>query len=351
MRHAEHKEGALEADATAHVIGVSGRLREWLDLEGRVQNLRSIDVWLATDVPEVRETARILASTGGFTEPRVLPVEVCEDVEHVLGAYDPDAQAFDKLVGWLVSPTPTSKLLVGNDPLIGWLANRLRLADRLRGVGRHADVAVDRGELVCLRIDGRAAEHPDKASWKLIWTISADGPTTTEAILVKVRSKATIATALGTVIVGLTTFLLQNAVKEGCTGFQWLAFAAFFASAYFYFATLFLYDTLQMPSRYWASRFPTSRKWWRGRPTLARPPTSTARVLQVAMVQIWKRVFTLATVLGAVGVVLLAMSATPSGAAFDPNVEPWLIALTIAIVAGTCGLWVFLNRPDLGTTD
>jgi hypothetical protein len=45
------------------------------------------------------------------------------------------------------------------------------------------------------------------------------------------------------------------------------------------------------------------------------------------------------------------MSATPSGAAFDPNVEPWLIALTIAIVAGTCGLWVFLNRPDLGTTD
>jgi hypothetical protein len=64
----------------------------------------------------------------------------------------------------------------------------------------------------------------------------------------KIISKMNTATALGTVIVGLTTFLLQDALQKEPSAWHWLAFAAFGASAALYFSALFLYDTLQMPT-------------------------------------------------------------------------------------------------------
>ena len=273
-----------------------------------------------------------------------------------LTPYSPDTRAFDQLVDWLegplrerpddptVDPGVRSVLLVGNDPLVSWLADRLCRDRSHHGPRRLPDVAIDKGELICL-------VHR-KARWELVWTISADGAAETEAVLAKVRSKATVATALGTVVVGMTTFLLQNAARRAPTGFAWLALGTFAASALLYFATLFAYDTLLMPSRYWSSQFPAvHRTRLHGCPSLARPPTSTARVLQVAMVQIWSRVFTPATVLVGCGVTLLAISATPDGQRFDPTVQWWHVGLATAAVTVLCMGWVLLVRPDLGTSD
>jgi hypothetical protein len=166
--------------------------------------------------------------------------------------------------------------------------------------------------------------------------------------------------ALGAVIVGLTTFLLQNALQKEPTVWQWLAFAALAASAGLYFATLFLYDTLQMPSRFWSSRFPSrsangsgfhaiAARLRHGRASVARPPTSTARVLQVSMVQVWVWIFTPATVLAGAGVVCLAFGA--STASDRVGLHPWQVLSAVVALAAIVGTRIAWQRPNLGVSD
>jgi len=252
--------------------------------------------------------------------PALIPSSLSEgrDLGQGLSAYSPDDLAFRHLCEWLEASRTGEEqarraetdvpLLVGNDPLIGWVASKLT----------RRDTPVARGELVCLVSERRAGTR-----WRLLWTLSEDGETEAEAIRTKIKSKMNTAGALGAVIVGLTTFLLQNSLQKEPTVWQWLAFAALATSAGLYFATLFLYDTLQMAPRFWSSRFPSrtrnegvlhaiSARLRHGRPSVARPPTSTARVLQTSMVQVWVWIFTPATVLAGVGVA--AWRSAPLGA-------------------------------------
>jgi hypothetical protein len=110
-------------------------------------------------------------------------------------------------------------LVIGNDPLIGWLATKLS----------RRTAPVSRGELICL------VRKRDRGRWRLLWTISQDGETEAEAIRTKIKSKMNTAAALGTVIVGLTTFLLQEAFKKEPSVWHWLAFATLGAAAALYF--------------------------------------------------------------------------------------------------------------------
>ena len=141
---------------------------------------------------------------------------------------------------------------------------------------------------------------------------------------------------------------------------QWLAFAALATSAGLYFAALFLYDTLQMPPRFWSSRFPSYPRnksrlhaiWTRlrhGHPSVRRPPTSTARVLQASMVQVWVWIFTPATVLAGVGVACLALAAT--GDRHPVGLGPWQVLAAIVVLTAATGMWVFWQRPNLGASD
>jgi RsiW-degrading membrane proteinase PrsW (M82 family) len=216
---------------------------------------------------------------------------------------------------------------------------------------------VSRGELICL------VRKRDRGRWQLLWTISEDGEAEAEAVRSKIKSKMNTAAALGTVIVGLTTFLLQEAFKKEPSLWHWLAFAALGGAAALYFVTLFLYDTLQMPPRFWGSRFPSrtaSRKekrempWSRfrhGRSSVRRPPSSTARVLQANMVQIWTWIFTPATILAGLGVALFAIGATSMGREDIVNVQPWHVLVVIAGLAILIVAWVAWQRPNLGTSD
>jgi hypothetical protein len=277
------------------------------------------------------------------------------DLGNVLSAYSPDELAFRDLCEWLEASCTGKEqarrteadvpLVVGNDPLIGWVASKL--------TGR--DTPVARGELVCLVSEPRAG-----ARWRLLWTLSEDGEIEAEAVRAKIKSKMNTAGALGAVIVGLTTFLLQNSLQKGPTVWQWLAFAALATSAGLYFATLFLYDTMQMPPRFWSSRFPPrSRNDGRlhailarlrhGHPSVRRPPTSTARVLQASMVQVWVWIFTPATVLAGVGVTCLALGA--SGRSGPVGLRPWQVLAAIVVLAAAAGTWVAWQRPNLGASD
>jgi MFS family permease len=195
-----------------------------------------------------------------------------------------------------------------------------------------------------------------------LWAISDDTEEDKDAIRAKIKSKMTTAGALGTVIIGLTTFLLQHTLQEKPAAWHWLAFAALGASAALYFATLFLYDTLQMPTQYWASNIPSvtpirkaPRRAWerlrRGKPVLQRPPSATARVLQTNMVQIWKWIFTPATILAGVGVALFALGTTVNGRNDVLNVHLWHVLTAIVGLTALVAAWVAWQRPRLGASD
>jgi hypothetical protein len=390
MRHAKHDEGHLTEEGSAHIRSLATRLSEWVQAEWRNQPERTIRLWLTSASTEVQETADALARevlahirqgqgqdqpypfdpppegehragpSGNGRQPwmpALVPSSVARehDLGKALSAYSPDEPLFRNLCEWLQAPgtgqepahrTETdAPLLVGNDPLIGWMASKL--------TGRYTPVA--RGELVCLVIEPHAGMR-----WRLLWTLSGDGEIEAEAIRAKIKSKMNTAGALGAVIVGLTTFLLQNSVKAAPDVWQWLAFAALATSAGLYFATLFLYDTMQMPPRFWSSRFPSRarndgrphaifRRLRHGHPSVSRPPTSTARVLQASMVQVWTWIFTPATVLAGVGVACLALGA--SGRRQPVALGPWEVLAAIVVLAAAAGAWVAWQRPDLGASD
>jgi hypothetical protein len=389
MRHAQHHQGHLTEKGSAHIRSLAVRFSEWVQAEWRNQPGRTIHLWVSSTFTEVRETADVLArdvlahfrpgedraeqypfatlpgepSRAGIDDgrqpwmPALVPPSGTggRDIGQDVSAYSPDELAFDCLCDWLQAPdtgkqqarrTETdAPLLVGNDPLIGWVASNL--------TRRYTPVA--RGELICL-----VRERHARPRWRLLWTLSEDGEAEAEAIRSKIKSKMSTAGALGAVIVALTTFLLQNSLQKEPTLWQWLAFAALAVSAGLYFATLFLYDTLQMPPRFWSSRFPTHppnagalhaipARLRHGRPSVARPPSSTARVLQASMVQIWVWIFTPATILVGVGVACLALGASAGG---DPvGLSPWQVLSAIVLLAAVAGTWVAWHRPNLGASD
>ena len=390
MRHAQHDEGQLTEKGSAHIRSLAMRFSEWVRAEWRNQPERIVRLWVTSTSAEVQETADVLtrdvlahvrlgegqvepypfagpvpgehskgrSGNGGQPwMPALVPFSLTggRDLGQVLSAYSPDQQAFRQLCEWLEAPrtgeqqarrTETdAPLLVGNDPLIGWVASKLT----------RRDIPVARGELVCLVSERRAGTR-----WRLLWTLSEDGETEAEAIRTKIKSKMNTAGALGAVIVGLTVFLLQNSVQKEPTLWQWLAFAALAASAGLYFATLFLYDTLQMPPRFWSSRSPSrpqnegglhaiSARLRHGHPSVARPPSSTARVLQASMVQVWVWIFTPATVLAGVGVACLALGA--SADSHPVGLRPWQVLSAIVVLAAVAGTWVAWQRPNLGASD
>ena len=396
MRHAKHDQGHLTEEGSVHIRSLAMRFCEWVQAEWRNQPERTVRLWFTSTSAEVQGTADVLArdllahsrqgqgqgqgqghvdpyplarplkgqhstgESGDGTQPW-MPALVPSlrgrerDLGNSLSAYSPDEGVFQDLRKWLQASDAKQEparrtemdapLLVGNDPLIGWMVSKL--------TGRNTPVA--RGELVCLVSGPRAGTR-----WRLLWTLSEDDEKEADAIRAKIKSKMNTAGALGAVIVGLTTFLLQNSVKTEPDVWQWLALAALATSAGLYFAALFLYDTLQMPPRFWSSRFPSHPRnesrlhatWTRlrhGHPSVRRPPTSTARVLQASMVQVWVWIFTPATVLAGVGVACLALAVT--GDRHPVGLGPWQVLAAIVVLTAATGIWVFWQRPNLGASD
>ena len=231
-----------------------------------------------------------------------------------------------------------------------------RSADRMGGF--KADPA---GHSRRARGTGLPCQGPRPGTrWRLLWTLSEDDEKAAEAIRTKIKSKMNTAGALGAVIVGLTTFLLQNSLKKepDC-----LAMAGVRSPGYVRGSVLRRLVPLRHPADAAPllvkpvpvaspeqEQAPRDLDASSPRPSsVRRPPTSTARVLQASMVQVWVWIFTPATVLAGVGVACLALAATGDSAPGRP-----------APVAGTrcnrcahsrdgdVGVW---HRPNLGASD
>jgi hypothetical protein len=250
-------------------------------------------------------------------------------------------------------------LVVGNSPQVEWIAEEL--------LGR--PVAIGRGEIICIGNAARRRRWSVRRHRDVLWTIGPSERATIDDLREKIRSKMDTAKFLGTFITALVTFVLGkrfDATKSSMgtpvdlPAMQdelWVAtIAALGVAALLCYAAVFYYDSLLMPTRFWA---PSARPGWfkRWRPSdkasrtwwlAQRPPSSPAWVLQQNMMRIWSRLVVVAMwvvgiALSTFAVLVLAM---PQG--FGDLSSPFLVIAAVGILAVG---YVTMLKPRLGVED
>jgi phosphohistidine phosphatase SixA len=263
-------------------------------------------------------------------------------------------------------------LVVGHQPQLSWIAEEIS--------GR-AEV-IESAEVICLRVTKRGDTRPRwfrRHRWRLVWAITPTkvDETATPELREKIKSKMQVAQLLGTVIAAAlgwiaSTLKYGDAPPSAVTATlgelllqrRWLLSAgtavALLVALWLYLATMYAYDLLLMPKRFWSESRSGSgwRSWWVAR----RPPSSATRVLHGNMLHVWRYMFTPAT--GALVVALLLftlarllpdrpLTAGPVSAAGITflSTSPWTLGATAAalVIVCTAGVLHWLGRPALGS--
>lgn len=379
MRHAEHRGGVIGPSGERQIADVVRALAEWCHLSGsRVDTFEAftVDAHLGGEVvataalvrTHYRRAMRSFARRSG-TERR--PWDYCDRVRPT---YAPSPSATEEPV----------HLVVVNEPQAGQLVHAFS----------GATIALRRAELVLL--EARRFALPGRPTHRAVWTMAPSVPSAPSGdpllapVQEKIASKMRAAGVLGGLITSLLTFVLTrlftDSIRWGDAAFASLV--ALSSSCALFFVAMFFYDSLTMPSQFWAPRsrrrfagvVPSSSARW----LLARPPSATSRVLQLNMVRIWSWVFRPAVVALGVGIGALflaldepstaASAAAPTAATqpagpdavVDPNTtidgtsiaspagsvdlgrgHLEVAALAVVVIAG----WSWWFRPRIGTSD
>jgi len=231
--------------------------------------------------------------------------------------------------------------------MLSWLGEALLSGKRVRPFRRGLPVA---REVALLGIDWQR-RWPSRRSRRLEWSIEYTDKTTEEALRAKIEAKIDIAKFLaGVLIFGLGVVLgalldakkldALHAARPHSEVLLPLAGASFFLAIGMFLATLYAYDRLLMPSRFWSESPPTRRL--RPHWLVCRPPSSRTYVLYQNMIRIWQRLFLPATFFVMAGIGLLGYVAL--------GLSWWqgLIAGAIALLVTG---WYFISGPRLGTED
>ncbi|HEX8695880.1 MAG TPA: hypothetical protein VF746_25920 [Longimicrobium sp.] len=269
-------------------------------------------------------------------------------------------------------------LAVGHQPQLGWIA------EALTGTPE----AVAGCEILCIEISRlRGGELPRRRDCRLLWALTPSAADTKALpeLKEKIASKMKVAELLGVVIVGLLGWFIGKAFDREFLPYLQTsgALLALFGAALgalavafvLYVLTVFAYDELQMPERYWGE---SARRKPGGGWALRRPPSSAARVLHRNMIRAWSRLFVPATLALGAGLLLLAaatvvVARTPSpatdGAGAAARVDTvirapetgalfplsgWTVSAAAAVALLAAVLCVYLwftGRPRLGTQD
>ena len=288
--------------------------------------------------PEARATARLiqraLPSTVEVTVEKWLdPTFAWDDENGGIVQFEACLKAHDESAG-----QGTALLVVGHTPQLSWFADEVL----------ERPYALARGEIVCV---GRPQRRWDvlwrRRGW-IPWSISPTDEATRTALVAKVRSKMDIAKLYSVVIAFALGIILDQGKIVEATGngsadrvMGEVATLLFLAGFALYLATLYAYDRLLMPTRFWSQK--RKRAWRAGRWLPARPPSSSNLVLYENMMRIWRWMFTPATALIGGGLVLLAIAAA------DPT---WPLGVLIpALTALLLIAWIWFFRPMLGAED
>lgn len=142
-----------------------------------------------------------------------------------------------------------------------------------RGRCRPAHPGARRGAVL-----GRRPKPFDHA---VLWVLSPSDNRLVDELHAKIKSKMDSAKLLGTFLTALLVFAARelSGVERSPGWYPWVAGLALVLLALAtaaYFVTMFLYDELLMPVRFWPSRRPSGRPLPRG--FVARPPSSAGWV-------------------------------------------------------------------------
>ena len=314
------------------------------------------------------------AAESAQRRSRRVPASECRmlDVEQFIKPGDDT-----KLAGWLLDvaagkdpapPTPdghswagldrpagNAVLVVGHQPHLGWLSDALLRRGRWWRLRSFA-VPFSRAELVCLafrtpRWSTSKRPHWPRRAGRVLWTITPDDAQAAERVRDKIRSKMETAKLLsGVITFGLGALLAvlldpDKWTKVAVRGPLQVAAGLLLAALVLYLATMYAYDRLLMPDRFWGERRPPPAAPFRrgGGWLVQRPPSSSAWVLYVNMMRVWRGLFTSATACVVTALGMLSATVLHLG-----RLQLLLIALPATLVVA---LLVYWFRPVLGSED
>ena len=330
---------SLTAAGLGEALGVARRFAETIGAE----EIRPTDVTIVcAPTPEAEATAATLtAQLRGCADP--VPLEAL-DPDRWPHRADEDAQApwkkiDDEIEERLSGPTQ-AVVVVGHDPQVSSLLNDLVV----RG-GRSQRGA---GPLPLARSELAMVGAPPGEPLEIRWVLSPSDGEVIEELQAKIRSKMDSAKLLGAFLTALLVFAAKALAdaEETPVWYPWvgglgLLLLALATAAYF--VTMFRYDELLTPVRFWPSSRP-SEELPRG--FVARPPSSAAWVLYQNMIRVWFNAFIPATLLGAGGAIAITVALAQPGRFW------WLaVALSIAAVLVVTSLVWRKAKPTLGVSD
>jgi hypothetical protein len=257
---------------------------------------------------------------------------------------DEDAKTRWKKIDTAIENTPggptRAVVVVGHDPQVSWLLHEL-IEQSGRGQHGAGPLPLARGELAML---GAPRGEP----LALRWVLSPSDDKVIEQLQGKIKSKMDSAKLLGAFLTALLVFAARElAGAEDPPGwYPWVAglgLVLLATATAAYFVTMFKYDELLMPVRFWPS--PRSST---GLPSgfVLRPPSSAAWVLYQNMTRVWYNAFIPATVLGGAGAIAVTV------ALIHPD-QFWWLAVALSIAAVLAFTWLIWRKaaPNLGISD
>jgi phosphohistidine phosphatase SixA len=339
---------ALLETGERQALAVAARLRETLRNPPLTRRIKVHATW-AAPAPEPQATAAIVTKCLG-----VKPAECRGDLSSSALGLSEGLPAAAKVLRELAKKIKTESkrhpsaalLVIGHEPQISWIADYLTqrygwLPPRVI----HQQIPIDRGEVVCLSKSGV------NKTWRLAWSIHPNDKPALAEIREKIKSKMDTAKVMGAFITALIAFTLgQFAGKTDVSGSTWALRLAtillLFGAGALFFVSLFFYDTLLMPVRFWAQRSPSALSPSPPDWLVARPPSSSAWVLYQNMMRIWMRTFISATVLVALALLAFCLAILKPSKWFD-----WWPLAAALVGALLLFAWSYASRPRLGAQD
>lgn len=233
-------------------------------------------------------------------------------------------------------------LVIGHQPFLGWVTHEV--------VGKA--IPIDRSELLCIALKNI---HPNKRlRGYLQWVLSPSDEITRTEIKEKIKSKMEISKFLSVFISTALVFLLGSIIDkdkvEYLGKYIWALYTStglLFISISLYLASMYAYDRLLMPVRFWGEAPPPKKHRKRPLWLVWRPPSSSVWVLYQNMMRIWCYLFTPATYIALLGILFLAISV------FRPEQPVTIMTIIGIVLTGLILFWFYYRHfgPRVGSED
>lgn len=325
MRHGEHEAAGpsdspirrLTNKGKSETAEVAGRLASVIaELSTSERNRIAIaSIWTAT-TEEVRKTEEVVRKElKGHLPCETEPKEAFDPTEfgpyENTGAHTHLSRALKELASTLSGGNAI--LAIGHQPLLGWLAGELtarRMPAFIRK-GTERAIPIARSELICIAFEDGKDKKLSRGH--LRWVLSPHSQEAIDDLKEKIKSKMDIAKVLSVFITTALTLLLGLLVDQDKVNYtgehMWAIYVSaglFFVSVALYMATMYAYDRLLMPIRFWGQTPPPKDTRKRPKWLVWRPPSSALWVLYQNMIRVWRYLFTGATYSVILGLLFLA---------------------------------------------